>query len=76
MRGTALQTLQSGEKDGQEVLQAPEVRFSFSLAQPMVEHRNAEIRLQVMEETHTRAGGFLKEGLSPWETCAGEDSWQ
>lgn len=31
----------------------------------MGEHRDAEIHLQVMEETHTRAGGFLKEGCEP-----------
>ncbi|RMC06486.1 hypothetical protein DUI87_15922 [Hirundo rustica rustica] len=48
----------------------------LSPCSPWMINRDAEIYLQSMEETHTRAGGGLKESVTLWEAHAGTESWQ
>ncbi|RMC06505.1 hypothetical protein DUI87_15942 [Hirundo rustica rustica] len=67
MRGTALQTPRSVEKEGQEVPQVLEQIPLQSVVKPMMKqlspcspwmiNRDAEIHLQSMEDPRTRAGG-------------------
>lgn len=72
------------EKDGEEMLQAPQrdspaahgADYGKAAAsqQPMEDCRDAEIYLQPVEKTHTRADGHPKETVISWETHAGAGS--
>lgn len=46
------------------------------LLQPMEDHWEAEIHLEPVEETHTEAGGCLRETVILWKACVGAASWQ
>lgn len=73
MRERSMQTPGSVQKEGQEVLQALELKSSEAPRavhgegavplQPMGIHNGAEIHLQPQEETHTRAGGCAQRML-------------
>ncbi|GAB0188590.1 EH domain-containing protein 4 [Grus japonensis] len=46
------------------------------LLQPMEDDGGAEIPPAAPGGPHTRAGGCLKEAVTPWEACTGAGSWQ
>lgn len=84
MRGTALQTPRSVEKEEQGVLQrwsrdSPAVSAAHGVAavplQPREVHRGAHIPLQPVESS-TLEQVRAKGGCDPWEARAGAGSWQ
>ena len=81
-----LQTSRSVQKEGQEVLQVPELRFPAACGaehgeaaeslQSMEDHRDAEIHPQPVQETSAKTGGFPNEDCEPMGAHAVVGSWK
>ena len=73
MRETILQTPRSVKKEGRTCSRcwsrdSPEAHGE--------DHCEAGCPPAAQEGAHARAGGCLKEAVTPWEARAGADSWQ